>query len=509
MRGRVGLAWFLLLLCGGMAAAAYYTTYVVEQMMAADQFASAARWAHLVDWWIFPAALFLWVIAGLLTPEGGREARLPFLGHVAAFGACLLIFATPTVIHRVSRSVACSDAQAEAVAQAEDLVRGAVAARSACDESAAWARCLESLALGPDNPLAKELLLNAPTLEQLLAQQKAGVSGGDRFEQVKLAMWCREQGDDALAKREVQAFLAANPDDPSALRLLGPGTDRPQKPAARSIPLQRALPLPEGVEVPPGMVYVPGAVYPIRESKEEIQAGAFLMDRFEVTNADYAKFLDVVGRNGGAEALRAPGDAEFRHPRQPESKDHTPAYWSDPIFNAAELPVVGVDWFDAYAYAKWAGKRLPTEVEWEAAARGAEGRIFPWGDRWERGACNTPDRFLFYELWGWAVVDWPVWVSSGAARDAFVKLDATAPCAAFAPDLSPTGCADMAGNVEEWVADWFETDTGSPLASRSEGTICGIRGGSWVYGGIERPLYYRTGDSPLVRTPYRGFRCAK
>ena len=200
--------------------------------MAADQYSAAAHQARLVEWWIFPTALFLWVIAGLLTPERGREGRVPFLGQIAAFMACLLIFAFPTISHHVSRSVASSTARAATVRQAKDLVLEAVAARSEQDESGAWARLLQALATDPDNVAAKELLLNAPTLEQLLEKRKAATSSKDRFEQVKTVMWCREQGDEDLAKREMQALLAASPDDPTALRLLGPGTDLPQKPAA-------------------------------------------------------------------------------------------------------------------------------------------------------------------------------------------------------------------------------------------------------------------------------------
>jgi formylglycine-generating enzyme required for sulfatase activity len=258
------------------------------------------------------------------------------------------------------------------------------------------------------------------------------------------------------------------------------------------------------------MVYVPEGQFRIHEGREVRKVRSFFIDRCEVTNAEYAKFLDEVERNG---------DAGYCHPRQPARKDHTPAQWGDPIFNAPELPVVGVDWFDAYAFATWAKKRLPTDEEWEAAARGVEGRIFPWGDRWERSLANTPDRFLVYELWGWATVDWAGWVPSAAARDAFIKLSAATPAGAFLRDQSPFGCLDMAGNVEEWVADWFGAESsagggpasggGVPAAPGADTAICGVRGGSWVYGGLQRPLSFRTGAEPLARATYRGFRCAK
>jgi len=141
-----------------------------------------------------------------------------------------------------------------------------------------------------------------------------------------------------------------------------------------------------------GYVYYTGLLGPM-----SYQVDAFLIDRFEVTNADYAGFVAATG--------------------------YPPAAFSDDDdFNKETQPVTGVLHADAIAYCSWAGKRLPTEVEWEKAARGEAGQIYPWGDN---------EDLTLAHLTG----EWPIEVDS------------------FAKDISPYGVRGMAGNVSEWVSD--------------------------------------------------------
>ena len=239
-----------------------------------------------------------------------------------------------------------------------------------------------------------------------------------------------------------------------------------------------------------------------------VTLSAYAMDRHEVTNARYRRFL---------EAVAAEGDEAWRHPEQRPGKDHTPRYWKDynPLlrdrfyasttpfgpetFRADDKPVVGVDWFDAWAYCRWAGKRLPTEAEWELACRGTDGRRWPWGNVWEWGLSNTGG-----EKDG---IDVP---THGVLKDGWIYA---APPGTFPGGRSAFGCDDMAGNVMEWVADRYDA---SYYASSPERDPQGPeRGGHRVIRGGNSQNYpsqvrcaARVRFEPDYRTFDLGFRCA-
>jgi len=203
--------------------------------------------------------------------------------------------------------------------------------------------------------------------------------------------------------------------------------------------------------------------------QHKVTLPAYWIDRFEVTNLQYKAFIDATGR-------RSPD--HFRNRTFPSGK--------------ADHPVTFVSWFDARDYCAWANKRLPTDAEWEKAARGEDGRSFPWGDEFAMHAANTPVR----------------WAELQQEGD-------TTPVGAFAQGVSPHGLFDMAGNVWEWTDSWYEAYPGNQQITENYGhKYRTLKGGSWwdcsfYKCGISAPVYNRSFFSPKVKNTSFGFRCAK
>ncbi|MFC1707032.1 formylglycine-generating enzyme family protein [Planctomycetota bacterium] len=155
-----------------------------------------------------------------------------------------------------------------------------------------------------------------------------------------------------------------------------------------------------------------------------VRLRAFLIDLEPVTNERFARFVSE-GGYGRRTCWSRPGWA-FRQ----RCDLLAPLSFSTPGFDAPDQPVAGVSWHEACAYARWAGKRLPTEAQWEKAARGSDGRLFPWGDH-----------FPFSKLCNFNS-----------------NLDRTTPPGTFPEGASPFGLLDMAGNVNNWCRDWYWSD---------------------------------------------------
>jgi serine/threonine protein kinase len=221
------------------------------------------------------------------------------------------------------------------------------------------------------------------------------------------------------------------------------------------------------------MVLVPGGAFPLGPNRREVRIDAFYVDRTPVTNLEFMTFVTVTG-------YRPADDGASRFLVHLRGGKLPPAL--------EKHPVVYVSWDDARAYAAWAGKRLPTEAEWEKAARGTDGRKYPWG-RAEPG----PKRANYGR-------------NSGG----------TTPVGAFPEGASPFGILDLAGNVWEWCEDYDDPafyDDGPPYnpknTRRTPKPQLVMRGGSWMYGPRSLRTFSRTGFEAHYRFAGGGFRCAR
>jgi formylglycine-generating enzyme required for sulfatase activity len=208
----------------------------------------------------------------------------------------------------------------------------------------------------------------------------------------------------------------------------------------------------------------------------------FWMDGHEVTNAQFANFLNKAGNQteGGATWLKT-NDKNIRIQQNGSEWQPTPGYENH--------PVVGVTWYGARAYCLQQGSRLPTEAEWEKAARGINGQPYPWGDLPPN--CDLGN----------------YWVEDSCVNN-------TTAVGSFLAGRSPYGALDMAGNVWEWVADWYAADyyaispAVSPLGPESGSTKV-IRSGSWSNLGTFARTAFRGYLDPASINYNVGFRCAQ
>jgi formylglycine-generating enzyme required for sulfatase activity len=211
-------------------------------------------------------------------------------------------------------------------------------------------------------------------------------------------------------------------------------------------------------------VEVPAGTYPYgEEGRTVVIRQPFWIGRYPVTNQQFAAFI-AVGGYGDRQWWSNEGRAWLEKEKAAE-----PPYWHDRRVNAPNQPVIGASFWEAEAFCAWAGGRLPTEEEWEATARGAQGLVYPWGDAWQAGICNTSE----------------------------TGLGVTSPVGLFPRGRqADRAIDDLAGNVWEWCASYSSGDSGLRV----------LRGGSWGYERDTALSAYRNCDRPFVRYRNVGFR---
>ncbi len=229
--------------------------------------------------------------------------------------------------------------------------------------------------------------------------------------------------------------------------------------------------LPGGAKIRTGMVYVPGGAYTVgpnvgfERKKHKVTVRPFLIDRCEVSNGEYATFIESL---------------------EPEQRvAHTPRTWdvasdglAHPPKDRLDHPVTGVTWRDADAYAKFVSKRLPAEDEWEVACRGRDALQFPWGNDYVEGRCN----------------------------DTRLKLGTTVPASQFEEGGSPFKVLNLAGNVEEWTSSLEEGEVFDELPSNIAAVV--VRGGHFLSPPENVGALFRwVAPGGSSREPYLGFRC--
>ncbi|MBZ0306100.1 MAG: formylglycine-generating enzyme family protein, partial [Anaerolineae bacterium] len=237
------------------------------------------------------------------------------------------------------------------------------------------------------------------------------------------------------------------------------------------------------------------AVDPDAQSDEQPQhevclTEGYWIDQYEVTNAAYQVFME----DGGYENPDWWSEAGWQW--KEENNISSPLCFENENLNAPQQPVVCVTWYEAEAYAHWREGSLPTEAQWAYAARGTDGRIYPWGNEWDGTRLNFCDKNCGYDY------------RDESYDDGYVY---TEPVGSYEAGKSWVGAYDLAGNVWEWAADRYSADyyAGSPRenpAGPESGNTRVIRGGSWYANQDDSRVSARDDFNPLYRYNFVGFR---
>ncbi len=220
---------------------------------------------------------------------------------------------------------------------------------------------------------------------------------------------------------------------------------------------------------------------------------SFYIDRTEVTQQQYSAFVEATGR-----------EVPF------VDRDWASLYnWKQGAYpeGLGDHPVVLVTHDDAKAYCEWAGKSLPTEAEWEKAARGTDGRRYPWGEEWDKSRLNSSTSWSEHELP--TVEIWTKWWADVYKARLRGNVVTTKPVGSYLSGASPYGALDMAGNVFEWVEDWFDAYPGSAYDNPEFGSQYRVvRGGDWYLDRIYTRAAARLRSPADHKVTTIGFRCA-
>jgi formylglycine-generating enzyme required for sulfatase activity len=323
----------------------------------------------------------------------------------------------------------------------------------------------------------------APQPEQEAARKQAQEEERQRQREQEAARKQAQEEERQRQEAEEQAKEQAKKqrEQEAARKRAQPAVTQPPAP-----PPQPARPawVPEMVEVPAGP-FLMGSSNQDKMAKDDekpqhcLELPTYFIGKTPVTNAQFRPFVEGDGYRN------ADYWTEVGWQWRQQEQIVTPRYWDDSTWNGDEYPIVGISWFEAVAYCRWLATqtgipfRLPTEAEWEKAARGPEGLIYPWGNRWETGRCISGESLL----------------------------GRTVPVGSYPNGASPYGALDMAGNVREWcVTKWQKPYPYRLEEEWTEEYLAGadtriVRGGAW--GSAQR--FVRGASRPRLYDPRNRF----